>query len=116
MRRVLVGHDDGGAGKSASVSAGVVGLTRLAGHASVEVISHCEHIPVDRNNSQTGCQGKSDTNRRDEFHKNHSKRQRYLLREGGGLARLVLGGVDRLHVGVGEGNADCLTVFHEHGL
>ena len=48
---VLVGHDDGGARQSAPVGVRVVGLERLAGHASVQVVSHFEHIPVDRNNS-----------------------------------------------------------------
>jgi len=41
---VLVGHDDGGARQSAPVGVWVVGLERLAGHASVQVVSHFEHI------------------------------------------------------------------------
>lgn len=40
----------------------------------------------------------------------------HLLAEGRGFAGLVLFGVDRLWVGVGEGDADCLAVFHEDGL
>lgn len=32
---------------------GMVGLKRLAGHASVKVVSHFEHIPVDRNISHS---------------------------------------------------------------
>ena len=44
LRRVLVGHDDGGAGESAAVGVGVVGLEGLLGHASMQVAPHFEHI------------------------------------------------------------------------
>lgn len=51
LGRVLVGHDNGWAWQSAPVSIGVVGLKGFAGHAGVQIVSHFEHIPVDRNNS-----------------------------------------------------------------
>lgn len=41
---VLIGHDDGGLGKSASEGVGVVGLQGLLEHACVEVVSDLELV------------------------------------------------------------------------
>ena len=49
---VLVGHDYGWAGKSAPVRVRVVWLQRLLSHTCMQIVSHFEHIPVDRNDSE----------------------------------------------------------------
>ena len=45
---VLVGHDNGWAGKSAPVSIRVVRLKGFLSHAGVQVISHFEHVLGER--------------------------------------------------------------------
>jgi hypothetical protein len=46
LRRVLVGHHNGGLGKAGSEAQGVVGLEWLFQHACVEVILGLEGSPV----------------------------------------------------------------------
>ena len=84
----------------------MVSLKWFACHASVQVVPHFEHIPVDRNNDSQGVV---------KAKKPHKKLlwREYLLGEGRDFTRLVLFSVDWLRVGVGERHADCLAVFHE---
>ena len=55
LGRVLVGHDDGGRGKSASLGVRVVPLEGLPGHAGVQVLSHLILIPAQNAKANRGC-------------------------------------------------------------